>query len=126
MLFRSYLKRKDLQSEFPEARKKNLLGLIDWAAGVVTRAFGDADYDLLLPHSSWYIQQKLKPTKEVREPSRLDKIQKIAAKSSDVIREEGVKRYLVHIRAKITRREFEVAPGEPVSTDDWNMSEEKK
>jgi len=110
VLLRVYSRRGDLQAKLPEAREGRMLGLVDWAVGVVTRSFDDSDYGILLPHGAWYMRQKLEPGAEVRGPSRLEKMREIAARSSDTVRREGVKSYLHHVRTKIGRRELRIVP----------------
>ena len=81
-LLQLYKKRIDLQDAYPEVNHGDYQALINWAAGVSSKKWKDADYDKISNYSDWFLANQAKVERPKNE-SRIREILKNAEKGMD-------------------------------------------
>ncbi len=70
LLLSLYIERDDLQNAFPEVTKGDYLGIINWAAQVVSKKIDDVSFEVLKNNSEWFLQE-LKKFKKLEESVKI-------------------------------------------------------
>jgi len=70
LLLSLYFERDDLQNAFPEVTKGDYLGIINWAAQVVSKKIDDVSFETLKNNSEWFLQE-LKKSKKLEESVKI-------------------------------------------------------